>query len=88
MLYQAFTHPSYLTEDSFEKNYPYVKKSYQRLSFLGEAFISFFVSYWVYKENKIANENLLHKLKICGINHHIISLIAIDLELDKKLLEQ
>lgn len=86
LLYQACTHSSWLTEESMKGNYHYVKKSYQRLAFLGEAFVSFYVSLWVYQTNKEANECILHKLKICGINHHIISLIAIDLKLDDGLL--
>jgi ERCC4-related helicase/dsRNA-specific ribonuclease len=86
LLYQACTHSSYLTEDSMKSNFPYVKKSYQRLAFIGEAFVSFYVSLWVYQMHKDANECLLHKLKICGINHHITSLIAIDLHLDDCIL--
>jgi ERCC4-related helicase/dsRNA-specific ribonuclease len=86
LLYQACTHSSYLSEESMKGNFPYVNRSYQRLAFLGEAFVSFYVSLWVYQKNPDADECLLHKLKICGINHHIISLIAIDLHLDDCLL--
>ena len=88
LLFQACTHPSYLTEESMKENFPYVNKSYQRLAFLGESFLSFYVSLWVYLRNPGADECLLHKLKICGINHHIISLIAIDLKLDDCLLKK
>lgn len=88
LLYQAVTHSSYMSEESMKANFPYVKKSYQRLAFLGEAFISFYVSLWVYEKNANYSENMLHKLKICGINHHIISLIAINLKLDDCLLQK
>ncbi len=39
-----------------------------------------YVSSWVYmNDDKEANECLLHRLKICGVNHHIISMIALNL---------
>jgi ERCC4-related helicase/dsRNA-specific ribonuclease len=81
LLHQACTHSTYLIPENFIKQLPYVVKSYQRLAFLGEALVSFFVSLWVYRQAPEANESTLHKLKICGINQHIISLVAIDLGL-------
>ena len=84
LLYQAFHHPTYLTPEAISSNYNYVNSSYHRLSFLGEALISMIVSKWVYTKNPGVEitENTLHKLKICGINHHIISLMSIDLAFD------
>jgi dsRNA-specific ribonuclease len=87
LLYQAFHHPSYLTPEAISSNYNYVNSSYHRLSFLGEALISMIVSKWVYSQNPgiEITENILHKLKICGINHHIISLMSIDLGFDSAI---
>ena len=88
LLYQAMQHPTILTPDLKTLNTNYVNLSYQRPSFLGEAFISMVVSLWVYRQNpKLSvNESLLHKLKICGINHHIISLMSLDLNLDTAII--
>jgi ERCC4-related helicase/dsRNA-specific ribonuclease len=88
LLYQACTHPTYLTTENFTKQLPYVIKSYQRLALLGEALVAFFVSFWVYRQAPDVNESTLHKLKICGINQHIISLIAIDLGLRDCILQR
>lgn len=82
LLYQALTHPELINE----QNKSYVNKSYQRLAFLGEAFVSFYVSFYVYNNNPNVNECMLHKLKICGINHHIISSIAIKMKLHDALM--
>jgi dsRNA-specific ribonuclease len=82
LLFQALSHP----ESINDKSYAYVNKSYQRLAFLGEAFVSFFVAFYVYDENPNVNECMLHKLKICGINHHIISMLAIKMNLHDLLL--
>ena len=78
LAYQAMTHSSCLSSD---KNTNYVNKSYQRLAFLGEAILGFYVSVFVYTNCTYASESTLHKMKICGINHHIISLLAIELKL-------
>ena len=86
LLYQAMTHPSLLTDENIEKNKNYVNKSYQRLSYLGEAIIELYVSIFVYDNNKHDSEESLHKMRICGINHHIMSLMAINLNLDQCLL--
>ena len=83
LAYQAMTHPSTLTEENLQKKINYVNKSYQRLAFLGEAIVELFVSIFVYKNNPYEMESNLHKMRICGINHHIISLIAYDLGLHK-----
>ena len=82
LFYQAMTHSTYLTDDVISKKRNYVNKSYQRLAFIGEALLCFYVSKFVYNSNKFENESSLHKMRICGINHHIISLMAIDLKLD------
>lgn len=82
LFYQAMTHSTYLTDDVISKKRNYVNKSYQRLAFIGEALLCFYVSEFVYKSNKFESESSLHKMRICGINHHIISLMAIDLKLD------
>jgi len=82
LLFQALSHPEFI----IDKSYSYVNKSYQRLAFLGEAFVSFFVALYVYDNNPDVNECMLHKLKICGINHHIISMLAIKMKLDDLLL--
>ncbi|MCQ2816608.1 MAG: DEAD/DEAH box helicase [archaeon] len=79
LLYQAMTHSTRLTEDYKKKNKHYVNKSYQRLSFLGEAIIGLFVALYVFNNNAYANEILLHKMKICGINHHILSMLSVQL---------
>ena len=83
LLYQAMTHPSLLTEENIEKGKNYVNKSYQRLSYLGEAIIELYVSIFVYDNNKHDSEESLHKMRICGINHHIMSYMAINLNLDQ-----
>ena len=80
------THPSILSEDNLKENINYVNKSYQRLAFLGDAIIELFVSIFVYRNNPYEAESNLHKMRICGINHHIISLIAYDLKLHDCLL--
>ncbi len=82
LLFQALSHP----ESIINKDFAYVNRSYQRLAFLGEAFLSFFVTFYVYDNNPDINECMLHKLKICGINHHIISQIAIEMKLHDLLL--
>ena len=64
----------------------YVNKSYQRLAFLGEAIVELFVSIFVYENNPYEMESNLHKMRICGINHHIISLIAFELKFHDCLL--
>jgi dsRNA-specific ribonuclease len=79
-------HPSTLTEENLKNNINYVDKSYQRLAFLGEAIIELFVSLFVYRNNPYENESILHKMRICGINHHIISFIACKLKLNDCLL--
>ena len=86
LAYQAMNHPSTLTEENLKNNINYVDKSYQRLAFLGEAIIELFVSLFVYRNNPYENESILHKMRICGINHHIISLIACKLKLNDCLL--
>ena len=86
LAYQAMTHPSTLAEENLQKKINYVNKSYQRLAFLGEAIIELFVSIFVYKNNPYETESNLHKMRICGINHHIISLIACDLKFHDCLL--
>ena len=88
LMYQAFQHPTILTPESIFKNYNYVTSSNQRLSFLGEALVSLIVSKWVYTKNPgiDVNESMLHKLKICGINHHIISLMSIDMKFDTAII--
>jgi len=80
------THPSTLAEENLQKKINYVNKSYQRLSFLGEAIVELYVSIFVYKNNPYEMECNLHKMRICGINHHIISLIAFDLKFHDCLL--
>lgn len=87
LFYQAMTHPTCLADECISANKNYVKKSYQRLAFIGEALLCFYVSDFVYKTNRYETESSLHKMRICGINHHIISLIAIDLKLDDCLLK-
>ena len=87
LFYQAMTHSTFLVDESINTNKNYVKKSYQRLAFIGEALLCFYVSYFVYNTNRYETESSLHKMRICGINHHIISLIAIDLKLDDCLLK-
>jgi dsRNA-specific ribonuclease len=82
LLYQAMTHPEYIND----MNFNYVNKSYQRLAFLGEAFLSFVVAFYVYDNNPNINECMLHKLKICGINHHVVSSVAIKMNLHDLLL--
>ena len=86
LAYQAMTHPSTLAEENLQKKINYVNKSYQRLSFLGEAIIELFVSIFVYRNNPYETESNLHKMRICGINHHIISLMACDLKFHDCLL--
>ena len=86
LAYQAMTHPSTLAEENLQKKINYVNKSYQRLAFLGEAIIELFVSIFVYKNNPYETESNLHKMRICGINHHIISLMACDLKFHDCLL--
>ena len=86
LAYQAMTHPSTLAEENLQKKINYVNKSYQRLAFLGEAIIELFVSIFVYKNNPYEMESNLHKMRICGINHHIISLIACDMKFHDCLL--
>ena len=86
LAYQAMTHPSTLAEENLQKRINYVNKSYQRLAFLGEAIIELFVSIFVYRNNPYETESNLHKMRICGINHHIISLMACDLKLHDCLL--
>ena len=86
LAYQAMTHPSTLAEENLQKKINYVNKSYQRLAFLGEAIVELFVSIFVYKNNPYETESNLHKMRICGINHHIISLIACDLKFHDCLL--
>ena len=86
LAYQAMTHPSTLAEENLQKKINYVNKSYQRLAFLGEAIVELFVSIFVYRNNPYETESNLHKMRICGINHHIISLIACDLKLHDCLL--
>ena len=86
LAYQAMTHPSTLAEENLQKEINYVNKSYQRLAFLGEAIVELFVSIFVYKNNPYETESNLHKMRICGINHHIISLIACDLKFHDCLL--
>ena len=86
LAYQAMTHPSTLAEENLQKKINYVNKSYQRLAFLGEAIIELFVSIFVYRNNPYETESNLHKMRICGINHHIISLIACDLKFHDCLL--
>ena len=86
LAYQAMTHPSTLAEENLQKKINYVNKSYQRLAFLGEAIIELFVSIFVYNNNPYEMESNLHKMRICGINHHIISLIACDLKFHDCLL--
>ena len=79
--YQAMTHPSCLEENNLKTKRNYVNKSYQRFAFLGEAIVELYVSLFVYENNPYETESNLHKMRICGINHHIISLIAIELKL-------
>ena len=86
LVYQAMTHPSTLAEENLQKKINYVNKSYQRLAFLGEAIVELFVSIFVYKNNPYETESNLHKMRICGINHHIISLMACDLKFHDCLL--
>ena len=86
LAYQAMTHPSMLAEENLQKKINYVNKSYQRLAFLGEAIVELYVSIFVYKNNPYEMESNLHKMRICGINHHIISLIAFDLKFHDCLL--
>ena len=86
LAYQAMTHPSTLAEENLQKKINYVNKSYQRLAFLGEAIVELFVSIFVYNNNPYEMESNLHKMRICGINHHIISLIAFDLKFHDCLL--
>ena len=86
LLYQALTHPTLLENGIKEKNYNYVNKSYGRLAFLGEAIVELYVSLFVYEHNLHETECNLHKMRICGINHHLISLITIDLKLDDKFM--
>ena len=86
LAYQAMTHPSTLAEENLQKKINYVNKSYQRLAFLGEAIIELFVSIFVYKNNPYETESNLHKMRICGINHHIISLISCELKFHDCLL--
>ena len=82
LAYQAMTHSSCLSNDN---NSNYVNKSYQRLAFLGEAILGLYVSIFVYTNCTYASESTLHKMKICGINHNIISLLAIELKLHDNL---
>jgi ERCC4-related helicase/dsRNA-specific ribonuclease len=86
LMYQASTHSTFLQPENFEKGLPYVNKSYQRLAFLGEALLGFYVAQWVYNKTPNGNESILHKLKICGVNQHLISLVAINLGLRDCLL--
>ena len=80
--YQAMTHPTALKIENQNRNYNYVKKSYQRLAFLGEAILELYVSLFVFQTNEYENECTLHKMRICGINHHIISYLSLLLKLD------
>ena len=86
LAYQAMTHPSMLAEENIKDRKNYVNKSYQRLAFLGEAIVELFVSIFVYRNNPYETESNLHKMRICGINHHIISLMACDLKFHDCLL--
>ena len=80
--YQAMTHPTALTIENQNRNHNYVTKSYQRLAFLGEAILELYVSLFVFQTNEYENECTLHKMRICGINHHIISYLSLLLKLD------
>lgn len=85
LLIQATTHNTCISNYNLNKNTVLVNSSYNRLSFLGEALYSFILSYYLINKYQFISEELLHILRINGLNHNLISIFALELRLDELL---
>ena len=78
LLYEAFTHRSYINEHS----YPNVKDN-ERLEFLGDSVMNLMTTEYIYKRHSKRNEGELSKIKSQIISEAVFATIARDLELGK-----
>lgn len=80
LLYEAFTHRSYVNEH----NSPNIKNN-ERLEFLGDSVMDLITTEYIYHNNYKSNEGELSKFKSQIISEAVFSNIARDLELGKYL---
>lgn len=80
LLTQALTHKSYHNENN--KNSP---GHNERLEFLGDAVIDLILSELLFKLHPEMNEGELSKVRASLVNEHILSEIALSLDLDKHM---
>ena len=78
LLYEAFTHRSYINEHS----YPNAKDN-ERLEFLGDSVMNLMTTEYIYKRHYKRNEGELSKIKSQIISEAVFATIARDLELGK-----
>lgn len=79
LLHQALIHRSY----AFEANLPYDN---ERLEFLGDAVLGFFVSIALYRHNPNSSEGELSKLKATIVSRSVLGKRALDIGLGKLIL--
>ena len=76
LLERALTHPSAVDSHTL---------SYQRLEFLGDALLNFFVAEWLFKRNREASEGKLTELRKIMVNSEALAKISQMLGLKKFL---
>lgn len=79
LLLSALTHPSYPDSDKIKGLY------FQRLEFLGDSIINFFIAFEIYKIYPDANEGILSRLRSMLVSRKILAQIATKLRLKKYL---
>ena len=81
LLKTAFTHPSYTKEQEL----PPIE-TYERLEFLGEAVLKLVTSKLLYQKYENYDEGKLSKIRSILVSDAILSNIARDIDLDKKMI--
>ncbi|MBI1977598.1 MAG: ribonuclease III [Candidatus Omnitrophica bacterium] len=81
LLQAALTHPSYSTEIGTEK----LPQNFQRLEFLGDAILNFFIARRLYQLFPKANEGTLSRLRSTLVSRKLLVRIAQSIRLKKYL---
>eukprot|EP01103_Thecamoeba_quadrilineata_P011316 TRINITY_DN2679_c0_g1_i2.p1 TRINITY_DN2679_c0_g1~~TRINITY_DN2679_c0_g1_i2.p1 ORF type:complete len:840 (+),score=189.72 TRINITY_DN2679_c0_g1_i2:45-2564(+) len=80
LLRQACTHPSYCND------YEGVLTNYQRMEFLGDSILEHLVTHRLYEIFPFITEGRLTSLRSSIVNNHVLSLLALKLNLDDYLI--